>query len=379
MEIRRLSDHDLADYERAMREAFGSSPLRPALWSLERATPYALGAFDEGALIATAASHPLALRLGERTLPAAGVCDVTVALPHRGRGLATRMMRELLTRQSDSGALFSLLYPAAPAIYRPLGYAIVAQRDAVRIPSADLLRARRSQALRGRILDPEDDRSRAEALEAATRGLNGVVGPLARPTGATVDLVIEGPAESEEAPSSDGIRAFTRFTREGATLTCDFLHSLDAEAWEHALALLASHTGIDTVEIYGAPHDSAWHWLSANASLGARVTPMARVLDLAAALEARPWSEGISGHWRFAVRDGLFSANTGVFVLELDDGRARAHRESANPGTRTVHGIDSLSALVAGIRTPVDRHFPPLPEDLIRAARIAPWSMSHGF
>jgi predicted acetyltransferase len=91
-----------------------------------------------------------------------------------------------------------------------------------------------------------------------------------------------------------------------------------------------------------------WHW-------------MLRLVDLPAALQARPWPSGVTGEVAFRVEDPVCPWNSGTWRLELAGGQGRV--APAPPSTRAatadVRGLASLFTGFAG------------PDDLLRAGLLA--------
>jgi predicted acetyltransferase len=75
-----------------------------------------------------------------------------------------------------------------------------------------------------------------------------------------------------------------------------------------------------------------WHW-------------MLRLVDLPAALQARPWPAGVGGQVSFRVEDPACPWNTGTWRLELANGQGRV--EPA-PGSEPGSGSGSAGARVPG-------------------------------
>jgi predicted acetyltransferase len=93
---------------------------------------------------------------------------------------------------------------------------------------------------------------------------------------------------------------------------------------------------------------------------------MLRLVDLPAALQARPWPSGVAGQVAFRVEDPGCPWNTGTWRLELDGGQARVEPVpvpgSAGSETVTpVADIRGLASLFTGFATP---------DDLVRAGLL---------
>jgi predicted acetyltransferase len=114
-----------------------------------------------------------------------------------------------------------------------------------------------------------------------------------------------------------------------------------------------------------------WHW-------------MLRLVDLPAALQARPWPSGVAGQVAFRVEDPACPWNTGTWRLELESGRGRVEpvpgpgpgeSEAATP----VADVRGLASLFTGFATPDDlvragllTGFDPEAVELLRAAFASP-------
>jgi predicted acetyltransferase len=67
-----------------------------------------------------ARGHPV--RWGGRPVPASQLSGLSVGAEHRGRGVATELLRAYLAEVRDRGAAISTLFPAAVQLYRRAGY-----------------------------------------------------------------------------------------------------------------------------------------------------------------------------------------------------------------------------------------------------------------
>jgi predicted acetyltransferase len=91
-----------------------------------------------------------------------------------------------------------------------------------------------------------------------------------------------------------------------------------------------------------------WHW-------------MLRLVDLPAALQARPWPSGVAGQVAFRVEDPTCPWNSGAWRLELAGGEARVD-PAPGPGPAATADIRALASLFTGFTGP---------DDLIRAGLLA--------
>jgi predicted acetyltransferase len=89
-----------------------------------------------------------------------------------------------------------------------------------------------------------------------------------------------------------------------------------------------------------------WHW-------------MLRLVDLPAALQARPWPAGVTGRLELRVEDRVCPWNTGGWRLELAGGQAKVEPAASTPAaTADIRGLASLFTGFAG------------PDDLVRAGLL---------
>ncbi|HEV3505939.1 MAG TPA: sterol carrier protein domain-containing protein, partial [Actinomycetes bacterium] len=120
-----------------------------------------------------------------------------------------------------------------------------------------------------------------------------------------------------------------------------------------------------------------WHW-------------MLRLVDLPAALRARPWPSGVTGQVAFRVEDPACPWNTGTWHLELKDGQGQVERAApatsgpaSGPGWGSAEApaadIRGLASLFTGFATPDDllragllAGFDPSAVELLRAAFASP-------
>ena len=104
---------------------------------------------------------------------------------------------------------------------------------------------------------------------------------------------------------------------------------------------------------------------------------MLRLVDLPAALSARPWPAGVTGQVEFRVEDRVCPWNAGAWRLELAGGQGRAEPASSAPdASADIRGLASLFTGFAGpddlVRAGLLYGFDPEGLDLLRAAFASP-------
>ncbi|WP_404374784.1 enhanced intracellular survival protein Eis [Kytococcus sedentarius] len=182
-----------------------------------------------------------------QTLPTAGIAGVKVAPEARGSGLVRRLIEPLLEEARGWGAVVSTLFATAPAIYRPLGYEVVATYDDETVVPTAVFRdlAPGPDALRRAV--PDDLPAIVDAYEAWARQHNGPLtrrGPLF-----PADRAFTGGAYTlaEREGRVTGVLRWDRTSRYGepeSTLEVHDLIALDAGAAASLLASLGSHSAV---------------------------------------------------------------------------------------------------------------------------------------
>jgi len=89
------------------------------------------GAFDDGAIVGTAADLPMNLRIPGGELAAAGVTMVGVMPSHRRRGILTQLMRRELDDALGRGEPLSILWASEEPIYGRFGYGVATLKAAI--------------------------------------------------------------------------------------------------------------------------------------------------------------------------------------------------------------------------------------------------------
>jgi predicted acetyltransferase len=141
LEIRTVADDELPAFRAAMMATFGedadSDPEGAARIRALVAPGQRWAAFDDGAVVATAATFDLAIALpGGGRLPMAGLTMVMVRPTHRRRGILRELMR---LHQGDArrrGFPISGLWASEASIYQRFGYGVAAEGDAIEIDGA---------------------------------------------------------------------------------------------------------------------------------------------------------------------------------------------------------------------------------------------------
>jgi len=120
-------------------------------------------------------------------------------------------------------------------------------------------------------------------------------------------------------------------------------------AGRRLLRLLADHRSMaDHAIVYASPREPLLLLLGEEPwRIAAHQRWLVRVLDVAAALEARGFGACVRGEVALDVRDDVVPENQATFVVSVDGGRAQAQRTSAAPRAVTID-IRALAALYTG-------------------------------
>ena len=365
--FRPLGEEDGREYLAVQRRALGHSRCGPNARTPAGGGPRVVGALAPGGLpVALAGSLPMTVRIGGREVPAHGLLDVAVALRRRGRGVVRRLLARLLADERASGSAVSLVHPAAPVLYRCLGYEVAGCLE---------LREPARAAVKGAVPDPtvrlRGPRDGEDVLSPLSRHLEGALSPAPPADDGVHDVVLERAGE---------VVGMLRLERLPGRLVVHLLRAADAGAWATALAVLgaeaaeageageASGAGEPRIEVWGGGGDDLIRWSPGRPQVRECSMPMLRVVDVVRALEGRGWPDDVEGRWHLDVTDSLLPDNTGTWVLALEGGRARV---SAGEAGGAPVSPPRLAQLVAGVLPAVDET---VPADLVRASLLRPWA-----
>lgn len=321
-----------------------------------------------GQVVAHAGAWRFGQWFGGGRLACAGVAGVAVAPEHRGTGLGTAVVGELLRTARAQGDVIASLYPMNHRFYRSLGFGPASVRRRDRIPTRELARTEAPGGPRepGTTIRPAtaDDVIGIEQVVArrAQRG-NGLLDHepryAARFTGGATpatyawvavdaDGTVQGHLMLEHATAVDAAEWFS--------LSVSHL-AADDVAVEAALWRLvgSDHPGARTAEAFLPPGSLPRLAGEREIAPVGELTLMSRLLDAEGALLSRGWPAGADGTVLFDVSDPLLAENNGPLRLTVRDGTPAVDRSAAATGTGPVRvDIATLTSLVTGYLDPVD-------------------------
>ncbi|WP_114854859.1 enhanced intracellular survival protein Eis [Brachybacterium sp. YJGR34] len=376
MPVRDLLSADLHAYGMLTSQAFGGSfdpgavpsELSPGVTALGIDSAPLPGG-QEGVLAAAAEIRHDRIALGGGTAGCGGIGGLAVHPAHRGDGLFRELLTAVIARCDAEDLPLSMLYPSNPAIYRALGYQVVARVESLVVPLVDLQRIR---AVPGRRPVPVTEatmprlRDLHHRLSAEDNGMLRREGPLfgtGMPGGGWAAMLLE-----DEHGTDRGYLSWTR--RSGAADGIGLeVHELMGTDREDRLALLRSlgswSTVTERVRLRLRTEDPVLDALpggGARPDTGPVPLVMMRVIDTAGALRSRPAPPGSRGAVRLVVEDGTVPAGTcraaGTYLVSAADGRIDVEEGTADAGGALLGEIrvdvHAASLLLAGGRTLAD-------------------------
>ena len=289
---------------------------------------------------------PMGQWFGGRSVPMTGIAGVAVAPESRGSGLARALMASTLTELSEAGVALSALFPATLPLYRACGYEHAGSRFRIGLRVCDVGVAEKSIPIR-----PATDADRASiesVYESIARRSSGYLdrgdyiwNRVRRSNDEPVASYVVAPEGSVEGYL---YAVQKKTTRARHKLIVADMGATTHRAARRLLGFIASDRSLGD--------DVAWHGGPADAMMGLlpecrfEVTLneywMLRVVDVAAALEARGYPAGLDGALELEVADSLIAANHGRFVLTVADGRAAVVRGGTGRLKLDVRGLASL-------------------------------------
>jgi predicted acetyltransferase len=325
--------------------------------------------------------------LGE-ALPSAQVLQLATPPQHRGAGHGGRLLAGLLEELHADGVPLATLTPSTFPFYRGAGFEVAGSWTRYEAMAEHL--PRRTAPYRGRPVSLDTPAELAELAEVYRRVAPSRHGALDRGERFWRQLALRTKDKTTAAFVLDGpggAAGWAVATLEFRPDPAPFQTRVEVADWgclpgaDAALfALFAGYASMngmvtwsgpdpDPAALYALRDRSArlvdrWHW-------------MLRVVDLPAALQARPWPGGVTGRVDFRVDDPLCPWNTGSWRLELAGGQGRI--EPAGGAPAAVADVRGLASLFTGFAGPDDLlragllgGFDPTAVDLLRAAFASP-------
>ncbi|MEZ0108125.1 putative acetyltransferase [Catenulispora sp. EB89] len=341
----------------------GRGAYRRQIFADEIAAGRVIGAYDGDRVVGTFANFRNTVSVpGGAAVPAAAVTSVSVAQTHRRRGILSAMIATALRQSADAGEPLSILIPAEWPIYGRFGYGHATDETSYRFDSK---RCAVSRPLPGTV-DYASAQEWVEELPAAYDRLRattpGAIEYRNRLWERDAGLL------THDGKPTDKEKLFALYRDESGTVRGGVTYSVKEGDWNgfvandraeaemlaedstarvRLLQFLWEQDWITTFDVETFPADDSWRHLMANPRF-ARETSRhdvlwARVLDVAAALEARAYET--EGRLVLAVTDPAGYAE-GVYALEGGPAGATVKRSTENPDVTLP--VQTLGALYFG-------------------------------
>lgn len=320
--------------------------------------------FEGERVLAVAGERRFRQRFGGRELEMCGIWGVATLPEHRGAGLATLAVGELLREAKGRGVPLTALYPAILRPYRNLGYELAGTYTEQRIriddlplrggplPAAEYEEARDLEDVRAcyrRAVEPHNGPIDCDDPRWWPRRIMGTPNPdehhravVVRGRGGEVEAYASFVFEKHEGDMDIDFR-----------LSCRHLVASTIEGIESLLGYFRGFRGLgQLVQFPGAPADPLAMLVDEQ-----KVQPswtfrwMLRLLDVPAAIEGRGYPP-IDGEAIIAVEDPTFPENGGPWRLVAEGGKVRVSSAEGAP-VRPIP-VGTLSAMYSGFLSPFD-------------------------
>ncbi len=358
LEIRSITDTELADYGRLREQGYGFSPPHGARSAdLVRAsglTDRVLGAFDRGAMVATLAVSPFGQFFGGRPVPMGGVGSVVVLPEYRNQGIASALLRSAIDAMRSRGEVISALGPATIGVYRQAGWELAGDHCWRKISTVALSKLGPSVAKERRAVGADHDAMKRVYVRFAMSR----PGMLARPAylwGQRLEL--EAGMYAYVATRNDAVVGYVIYTQRraaaGYTLTLNDFAALDWDAelclWAH---LGAHRAQASTVITDGLQLDSLAMFLSEGSIASVHDHQwMLRIVNAPLAVAARGFNFGVNASIGIRITDPIVAANGGCWDLTIADGRGQLETATSATIDITINGFASLYSGLYSART----------------------------
>jgi predicted acetyltransferase len=321
-----------------------------------------------------------------RALPSAQVLQLATPPQHRGAGHGAGLLAGLLSELHDDDVPLVTLTPSTFPFYRGSGFEVAGSWTMYEARAEHLPKRTAPYRARPVSLDDPAELAAVYARVAPTRH-----GAFDRGERFWRQLARRGKDKTAAAfvlDGPEGPAGWAVATLEFRDHPAPFQTRVEVADWgclpgaDAALfALFAGYASMNGMVAWSGP-DPDPAALYALSDRFARLTDrwhwMLRLVDLRAALQARPWPSGVAGQVTFRVEDPACPWNTGTWRLELSAGQGRLDQVPAARGTATadIRGLASLFTGFAGpddlIRAGLLGGFDPAAVDLLRAAFASP-------
>jgi predicted acetyltransferase len=368
-ELRRLGRQDMEQAWVLDRDAFHTPEGRRESF-LHLDPESFVGAFETGHLVGMVAAYSKQQYFGGRAVPMGGVHSVAVVPERRGRGLAKRLLAELMAGMRERGEALSTLFPSTTRPYRAVGYELAGTMCWRRVTPRTLETLARSPGARVRALAADEIPDLAACYAHVASRTNGFLLRSAAWWQQARDQLWAGRSVYAVASPEGRITGYVVYRQldgEFSSLGGPFRLALDEILWSERDAglalwgLLASWgPQVESILYRGTAEDPLlWLLPEQELELVAELRWVSRLVDPVAAVAARGFAPEIDAEAHLELADPALPANQGRFVLRVAKGRG----ELAAGGRGDLRlDAGAFASLFTGYATPAG---------LVRAGRLA--------
>lgn len=334
--IRLLRDHEAAEAARQDAVSFGTA-LNDELverFRVQIARAELWGATDGDRLLGYCRITTVDHWFGGRRVPCQHVASVAVPPEHRGRGVASALMRAVTVRGAEEGVGLSLLFPATTRLYRKLGWEHAGTYTTYRVAAWDTsMSGTRPPAMR----PAEGDADWARIIDCYDRAAAQSTALPVRPDERWEELrraIYQYVHDGGESGSLDAYALFNHREIPGDwryTIAIRDWAATSAAGLQALVGFVASHGSLGKDATFRGGWPEPWSLLvgEQRVRVDSGMFWMARGLDLAQAVAHRGFPPGLSAHATLTVDDPLLPKPRGSWRLEVADGRGALEPASA--------------------------------------------------
>jgi predicted acetyltransferase len=299
---------------------------------------------------------------GGRPVPASQVSGLSVGAEHRGRGVASELLRAYLAEVHARGGAISTLFPAAVQLYRQAGWEFAGTTTLYRV-AARHLPVRWPDGYRARPVPADELAPLQERFAAVARARSGQIDRdgdwwrqflLAdRGSGPPQVFLVDGP----DGPDGWAVLTVGSDVAAGEVRTSVQVVDWGAASeggWRSLLTLAGGFSSLQAEVLWKGPDPEPLALLLREEDIRQvrQDRWMARVVDVPGAFAARGYPAGLRGRLTIGVSDDTCPWVDGTWTIEVDGGEGKAVRVGDDAQART--NAAGLAALFAGHHDPGD-------------------------
>jgi predicted acetyltransferase len=321
---------------------------------------------DDHQIVASLNMIPYHIWIGGARLPMLGIATVANRLESRRRGYASQLCSAAIQHGYQQGYTVSILYPFRYSFYRRLGWGAIGEALEYNFSPRSLPAFASAGVRRFQVADlfavatchqrfVEQGNCLAERTQSVWEHWHKEIAAHKR------IVMVYQPADKIHGYIS--FRADTSSHWLNQSLEVQELVYTDAVAYQALLGYLATLSDQFTNIRYRASRNEVLHYLLTDprdqlqptlpATLGSRAgqlitSYMLRVLNVAAALQARPSYHQLNGQINFKITDPQLSENNQIFGWRLTNGKPEVVTGGISQAPQLELTIDLFSQLYAG-------------------------------